>query len=209
MTIPGPILLTYPTAPKALHTVAPRTIWPAKKWNAVRDEAYRKHDYHCSCCNTPKQQTTIMRRGILEAHEIYKIDYSAACITLEDVVALCAACHAFIHAQRSAARVDAGEMREETYGAVMYKGFDLLRTAGLKPHWRTAFNWLIRTGKKEEEAWLALRRRGVLVPPAERWADDIPFGDWRLRLDGEEYHSPFADMAAWEAHHKGKERENG
>lgn len=62
-------------------------------WDVVRRDAYKRANYRCSICG--KDNTR------LEAHEKWSYDDKRALQKLEDVVALCSACHAVKHVNRA------------------------------------------------------------------------------------------------------------
>lgn len=69
-----------------------RSVLSQADWDRVRKGAYARAKGRCTVCGA---------RGRLEAHEKWSYDDELALQKLEDVVALCAACHAVKHVSRS------------------------------------------------------------------------------------------------------------
>lgn len=67
-------------------------ILPKEKWDIVRKDAYRRAGYQCRICGA---------KGKLEAHEKWSYDEQKALQKLEDVLALCHACHEVKHVSRT------------------------------------------------------------------------------------------------------------
>ena len=91
----SPELLTHPNIPKPLHGITPRDILGKAWWDQQRQIAYRERHYHCWACGVHKSQAAYYQW--LEGHESYDIDYVHGIVTLREIVALCHACHSFIH----------------------------------------------------------------------------------------------------------------
>ena len=70
-----------------------RSILSPKEWDAVRFDAYARAQGRCMICNRS------VRR--LEAHERWSFDKEKQVQKLEDVVAVCHACHSVIHIGRT------------------------------------------------------------------------------------------------------------
>lgn len=69
-----------------------RSVLSQADWDRVRKDAYARAKGRCTVCGA---------RGRLEAHEKWSYDDKLALQKLEDVVALCSACHAVKHVSRS------------------------------------------------------------------------------------------------------------
>lgn len=67
-------------------------ILPKEKWDIVRKDAYKRAGYQCRICGA---------KGKLEAHEKWSYDEQKALQKLEDVLALCHACHEVKHVSRT------------------------------------------------------------------------------------------------------------
>ena len=70
-----------------------RSILSPKQWNVVRRDAYARANGRCMICGRPTQR--------LEAHERWSYDEDKEVQKLEDVVAVCHACHSVIHIGRT------------------------------------------------------------------------------------------------------------
>ena len=122
-----PELLLHPSVPLALSGVNPRTIKGQDWWDKVRREADRKNNYCCFACGV--YQLEALYKQTLDAHETYTYDYDKLEARPGEVVALCAACHRFIHWRR----VQDFHTRKE----VVIRGLKILADAGLPvPYWQ-------------------------------------------------------------------------
>lgn len=126
----GPIILTHPQIPKPLHGLNPRTILGKTWWEMARHAAYRRADYKCECCGVPKQEALFHKW--LEAHEIYDFDYKHGRLTYKYLVALCHACHNYIHRGRLLALYDKGEIDADKYHTICEHGDRLLQRHKIK-----------------------------------------------------------------------------
>ena len=70
-----------------------RTELPKKVWDAVRKDAYARAGGRCAICGRPVSR--------LEAHERWSYDVKTATQKLDDVIAVCHACHSVIHIGRT------------------------------------------------------------------------------------------------------------
>ena len=70
-----------------------RTILPKKMWDVVRKDAYLRADGKCMICSRKATR--------LEAHERWSYDEENGIQKLEDVIAVCHACHSVIHIGRT------------------------------------------------------------------------------------------------------------
>ena len=70
-----------------------RSILSKAQWDVVRREAYSRANGRCMICGRPATR--------LEAHERWSYDEQNAVQKLEDVVAVCHACHSVIHIGRT------------------------------------------------------------------------------------------------------------
>lgn len=61
-------------------------------WDIVRKDAYKRAGYRCRICGA---------KGRMEAHERWSYNDALALQTLEDVLALCHACHEVVHIGRT------------------------------------------------------------------------------------------------------------
>lgn len=70
-----------------------RSFLSPKDWDIVRKDAYRRAESRCMICKRKVSR--------LEAHEKWSYDEARAIQKLEDVVALCHACHSVVHISRT------------------------------------------------------------------------------------------------------------
>ncbi len=70
-----------------------RTILKPKMWDIVRRDAYARANGKCMICGRPTNR--------LEAHERWSYDEKNGIQKLEDVIAICHACHSVIHIGRT------------------------------------------------------------------------------------------------------------
>ena len=70
-----------------------RTVLSKKAWDFIRKDAYSRANGKCSICGRPVTR--------LEAHEKWVFDKEKRLQKLEDVVAVCHACHSVIHIART------------------------------------------------------------------------------------------------------------
>ena len=73
-------------------------MYPLEWWDIVRREAYRKNNFCCFACGVFQLEAEY--KHTLDAHECYTYDYDKFEAYPSEVVALCAACHQFIHWRR-------------------------------------------------------------------------------------------------------------
>lgn len=166
---PNPALLLMPNVPPPLHGIAPRVVMGDGWWDIQRKAAYAKANYKCDACGVPKEKAKFHKW--LEAHEQYEIDFTKGRMTFLSLVALCHACHNYIHSGRLQLLLEQGEIDPTRVRAIMEHG-DYLTTARgfVRPHvptliaawkdWRMVFN-----GKEY----------GPSTPNAEAWER----GEWK------------------------------
>ncbi len=70
-----------------------RSILSKEQWDVVRKDAYARANGKCMICGAPAKR--------LEAHEKWSYDEKNHVQKLEDVVAICRACHEVIHIGRT------------------------------------------------------------------------------------------------------------
>lgn len=169
-------LLLHPNIPKPLHSVAPRSIKGQKWWNETRKKAYASQDYHCHACGI--HQSKARYHQWLEAHEIYDINYQTGEVKLAEIVALCHACHNFIHDGRMQEMAKKGEYDLRKYIAILKRGHAII-----------GFDW---------------KKPFVGTEPLNLDANSLvaEWNEWHLILDGEKHFSPFADIEAWKTYYK-------
>jgi hypothetical protein len=162
-----PIILCHPNIPKPLHGINPRTIFGKEWWDIHRQQAYAASNYCCSACGIPKKEA--LYHPWLEAHEFYLFDYKKGRVTFDHLVALCHACHNFIHDGRMQVLVANGEMTEAKYTDIINHGTAILRKAGL----------------------LKERKKRHVHPRSVAWED------WRMVVDGKEYGPSTRSQREW------------
>lgn len=116
-----PELLLHPSIPLHLSGKNPRTIKGQEWWDVVRREAYRKNNYHCEACGV--YQLDAEYKQTLDAHETYTYDYEKFEAYPSEVVALCYACHMFIHWRRMWTRPQSKD--------IILRGLRIVAKAGL------------------------------------------------------------------------------
>jgi len=189
-----PELLTHPNLPKPLHGVNPRTVMGQKWWNEKRQEAYAKNNYCCWACGTHKSVS--LYRDWLEAHEAYEVDYPNGRMEIKEIVALCHACHNFIHSGRLYNTLN--EDNEGKFLFVLRRGLRILKENALQPYWGTLFVLEKYKGATDTDAMARLASRGIIPNEVSmaRWED------WRLIIDGVEYPPKFANLDEWREHYE-------
>ena len=70
-----------------------RTVFTKKAWDYIRKDAYARANGKCVICGRPVKR--------LEAHERWSYNKQTATQKLEDVIAVCHACHSVIHIGRT------------------------------------------------------------------------------------------------------------
>jgi hypothetical protein len=170
-----PEILMQPQLVKPLHSMAPRTIMGTGWWNRVRQEAYAKNNYHCFACGVHKSEALF--KNWLEAHESYSIDLEKKQYKLEELIALCHACHNYIHAGRLKAIFDKKEISEYKYRRILEHGDTLL---------------FINDMDKTRAWWTEPHIHKQLLPEI-----DGTWDEWHLLLNDIKYYSRFKNYEAW------------
>ena len=85
--------LNFQLVPDGCRQVNLRSALPREAWDKLRRAAYARAGGRCSICGAG---------GRLEAHEVWSYDDKKHIQKLEDIVAVCPACHAVIHIGRTA-----------------------------------------------------------------------------------------------------------
>lgn len=178
-------ILAHPNIPKPLHGVAPRAIMGTGWWNNKRKVAYAQHNQRCWACGIHKSQADFHQW--LEAHEFYEIDYKNGKMYFKEVVALCHACHNFIHSQRLYAILKKGEISRDRAYFIINRGLDLCFENGVTPY----------IGLKDIVEELGLVWENYWEPEAT----DVAWADWRLVFEGKEYGPVHETIEAWAEHY--------
>ncbi len=126
---PDPSILLHQQIPKPLHLLNPRSIFGQRWWDINRQRAYARQGYRCHACGVAKGEAEYHRW--LEAHEFYDINYETGCVTFVELVALCHACHNFIHSGRLQKLLDKGEISQQKYDDILDRGYVILEAAEL------------------------------------------------------------------------------
>jgi len=129
----NPKLLLHPNIPKPLHGIAPRVIMGGNWWDIERKKAYSNANYCCEACGIHKQDAKLHKW--LEAHEIYKYDYSAGVAKFVRLTALCHYCHNFIHNGRLEMLLREEKITMALYDDIMNHGINILKKANLLNEW--------------------------------------------------------------------------
>lgn len=196
-------LLAYPQIPKPLHAVNPRSIKGDAWWDTVRFQAYRKHNQHCHACGTHRSRALL--KPYLDAHEVYDIDYRTGRVELLEVVALCRACHDFIHAGGRYNAYRNGEHALADLMMVLRRGFKLLQEAGLSPFPGTAevfAQLLLEEGHPKAREAMERAHKLSFQFQVQTGMVDLKWHDWHLVLDGETHRSPYLNEQHWAAHYQ-------
>lgn len=137
----------------ALHGTAPRTVLGEDWWKKEREKVKRDSRGYCAACG--EHFTNAVLGKVLDAHECYDIDYMEGTMTYVQTVALCKACHLYVHKGFMRSQVAAKKMAQELMDAVVERGDMLLREAGLtllRPSFKNSAAWedwrLVVHGKK-------------------------------------------------------------
>jgi hypothetical protein len=193
-----PELLLHPNIPKPLHEVNPRSVMGKEWWDRERQMAYARMEYRCWACGVAQYMAKYHRW--LEGHEHYKINYERGTVKLVEIVALCHACHMYIHDGRMRNLVDQGKMKQSHMDAILAHGRKVLKDAGyttFKPEYPECDvawdDWCLIIGRKKfgpkfhsysEWAMYYGVRVGVLEVRSEDgpavWFSD---GDWASAMD--------------------------
>lgn len=182
-----PGLLLHPNIPKPLHEVNPRSVKGDSWWNKMRQDAYARNNYCCWACGIHKSQAKYHQW--LEAHEAYEIDYASARMYLVKVVALCHACHNYIHSGRMAMMVDSGEMQEAKYLEILDHGHNVLRLLNAKD------NPLVKDVPDFIANTIESYSRYTMLKEIPAWES------WRMVIDGKDYEPKFKSLAEWVSHY--------
>ena len=216
---PDPAILLHPQIPKPLHLLNPRTILGRVWWDEQRKIAYAKHNYCCHACGTHK--LLAIYRQWLEGHEIYNIDYATGKVEFIRLVALCPACHNFIHSGRMQMLVAEGKMSEKDYKAIIDRGKSLLRAAGIKDtrereltvdEWKPVGYDDVRVNDYWTE-WNIDEKKLYTFRCINHWVEEkveteCAWEDWHLVLYGNNYGQRFHSFSEWQNYFQ-KQRKSG
>ncbi len=155
--------------PEPLWGVNPRSIKGKKWWDEMRKKAYAENNYTCWACGVHRLDAAYKQH--LEAHEVYEIDFEAGKMTFIEIVALCPACHSFVHSGRMRNLVVKGRVTRKKFREVKEHG-----TAALG-----------------EDLWMEYGRMRAAIPVTlTAWAK------WHLVFEGESYcKDPTGKIVTW------------
>lgn len=205
----GPAILTMPNVPRALHTVAPRTVLGDTTWNFMRKACYRKANYHCEACGKDLSKVT-NGRFIGHAHELYSVDYAKQESVFERCVCLCAwPCHlGCIHTGRA--------LTLYKQGHPSYSKEKLLEGAEYCFTIISSFN---KAHPEQEplrvyQTWLDYMKQPELKQPmldliekydikfykvSDKWFKPKRWENWKLLVGNRWYKTPFKTQDEWQA----------
>ena len=126
----NPSILLHPNIPKPLHGMSPRTVSGKEWWDVQRKQAYAAAEYHCEACGICKEGAAFHQW--LEAHELYRFNYSKGRMTFVRLVALCHSCHNYIHSGRLQILAQTGQISREKYETIIHHGNEILKRNKLK-----------------------------------------------------------------------------
>ena len=127
-----------------------RSVLPKEAWDKIRFDAYRRANGRCMICNVSTRR--------LEAHEKWSYDEEKHLQTLEDVVALCRACHEVKHIGRTQLMGRGNDAMEQfmkvnacsqmEFHAALGQANELYRQRNKIEGWVTDIHWLQDVLKK-------------------------------------------------------------
>lgn len=177
--LPDPSILVQPNIPIPLHGVNPRSVLGKGWWDRVRQSAYVMYSYRCWACDVHKSRALF--HTWLEAHEVYDYRWEKHLLVFKEIVALCHACHNFIHSGRLRAMYENDEISLAKYQVILAHGKRVLGQAGLRP-----FNAYPVSFVAEYES--------------AHFAD---WSLWRMDINGKLYPPKFRDRREWEKEYGG------
>ena len=123
-----------------------RAVLSKKAWDFIRKDAYDRADHKCSICGKKASR--------LQAHERWSFDREKKIQKLEDVLAVCNACHSVIHINRTflTPRLDGAIAHFRKVNGCDYQGYiRALKEANQKSvelssvgEWALDLSWLER-----------------------------------------------------------------
>jgi hypothetical protein len=191
MSFPQPELLGHPNIPRPMQGLNPRSIKGARWWDIARQNAYAKFDYRCWACGTPKG--VALFHNWLEAHESYTIDYERGRMELHEVVALCHACHNYIHSGRLWSLYTKGEISKDRISLIINRGLILCKEHDVRPFFAPLLIKSLLFGNTMQEGMDFAKAQNGWFPPEKK----AGWNAWRMVIDGIEYESNFVDEQAW------------
>lgn len=187
ITKPFPDILTYPSIPKPLHGLNPRTIKGKEWWDETRKEAYKATGQRCIAC---WRDRNIIPDNRLDGHEQYRTEYKEGRLYYERTVPLCTDCHNFVHSGRLGYLIKGCRINPDDSQRIILRGLGICKKNDLKPFVAIKYAYeLAFPGKK--------LRMAVWEPPNV----DIPWHKWRLFIDREEHKPLFKTAKGWKKYY--------
>lgn len=115
-----PELLMAVGIPEPLWGVNPRTIRGKAWWDERRKKAYEANNFCCHACGVHRFDAAYKQH--LEAHEVYETNWKEASLEFVEVVALCNACHSYVHRGRLRLLVAKGQATQKKLEEVEVHG---------------------------------------------------------------------------------------
>lgn len=191
-----PELLQHPNIPKPMHGMAPRVVLGEKFWDETRKTAYRDNNWHCAACGIHFQKAWKYQRP--ECHEDYVIDYKEGRMYINKYIALCHACHQFIHCGRAGLKLD-----KEDLQYIVTRGWRILKEHRL--YVSRSFYTLYEDGEipEPQHFWLKERAYKEGFSFGQDWYanEERPWSEWRLVVDNKEYKPRFKSAEEWLSHY--------
>lgn len=197
-----PDILIHPQIPRPLHGLNPRTLLGQKWWDSQRWTAYQSLQNRCWACGVQAERGKYVQR--LEAHECYDINYEKGQARLREVAALCHACHNFIHSERLWWQWKQKKIPNAKIYEVLQHGIEVLAGHLMSPQEAT----LQLVQSLPEQQRLKIPKYMWRSPVKTGKYSEVPWGEWRLIIDGKEYRSLWLDEAAWRQHYLNGEAED-
>ena len=143
------------------------------RWDEVRRRAYERNNDCCWACGVHRSRAPFHKW--LEAHELYDINYKKGRMKLREIVALCHACHSYIHRRRLEILISKRKAQPKKLERVLFHGRSLLR--GVKP-WYNEDKVRIQMAKSK-----------------------VKWHKWHLLSEGKKYYSKFNTKLDWERYY--------
>lgn len=191
-----PELLCHPMIPAALANVAPREIMGQEWWDIKRREAYRGNNGCCWVCGANE---------LLDAHEVYEIDYLKGTSIFKEIVALCKDCHQFIHLGHTSIMLANGLINYADVKRIITKGLKILKKNNLE----IRMNTIVLLGEirtyaefyEKKYEWIDLVS-DIRIMQTEFIGTLVPWNKWRMIFDGKEYPPKFNSPEASAIHYQ-------
>lgn len=172
-------LLFHPAIPPPMHGVNPRTVLGKEWWDKQRFAAYEKNNQCCWACGTHRDDAMYYKH--LEAHELYDINWKKHRMTLREIVALCHACHSYVHIGRLRVMVDKRKEQRKKLDKVIAHADRIIQAEN--PRMWYNYDDSVRGYVQFQNA------------PKKYWKK------WHLLLEGKKYYSKFKGPRDWEEYY--------